>query len=62
MPFVTIKIVEGRTVAQKRAMAKDVTEAICKNIGVQPSSVHIDIVDMKKENLAEDATLYCDRK
>ncbi len=60
MPLVTIKIFEGRTVAQKRGMAKDVTEAIVKNTGCQPEAVHIDIVDLKKENLAQGGRLFCD--
>jgi len=60
MPLVTIKIIEGRTIEQKRAMAKDVTEAIAKNIGCPPSAVHIDIVDLKRENLAEGGKLFID--
>ncbi len=60
MPLVTIKIFEGRTVAQKRGLAKDITEAIVKNIGCQPEAVHIDIVDLKKENLAQGGRLFCD--
>ena len=62
MPLVTIKMVEGRTIDQKRALVKDVTEAICKNIGVPSSAVHIDIVDLKRENLADGGQLFCDRK
>jgi len=60
MPLVTIKIIEGRTVAQKRGLVKDVTEAIVKNIGCQPAGVHIDIVDLKKENLAQGGKLFSD--
>ncbi len=60
MPLVTIKIFEGRTVEQKRGMAKDVTEAIVKNIGCPPAAVHIDIVDLKKENLAQGGKLFSD--
>jgi 4-oxalocrotonate tautomerase len=60
MPFVTIRIIEGRTVDQKRGMAKDVTEAIVKNIGCPPSAVHIDIVDIKQENLAQGGKLFID--
>ena len=60
MPLVTIKMFEGRTVAQKRAMAKDVTEALVNNIGCKPEAVHIDIVELKKENLAQGGKLFCD--
>jgi 4-oxalocrotonate tautomerase len=60
MPLVTIKIVEGRTLEQKRAMCKDVTVALVKNIGCKPEAVHIDILDLKKENLSQAGKLMCD--
>ena len=60
MPLVTIKIIEGRTTEQKRGMAKDVTEAIVKNIGCPASAVHIDILEMKPENYAQGGKLFSD--
>ena len=62
MPLVTIKMFEGRTVEQKRGMAKDVTEAIVKNIGCPPSAVHLEIVDIKQENVAQGGTLFVDNQ
>lgn len=60
MPLVTIKIFEGRTLEQKRNMVKDVTDAIARNIDCQPQAVHIDIVEMKRENLSQGGKLFCD--
>ena len=60
MPFVTIKIIEGRTLDQKRSMARDVTEAIAKNVGCPTSAVQIDIIEMKEENIAQGGKLFCD--
>jgi len=60
MPLVTIKIIEGRSKEQKKGMAKDVTDAIAKNIGCPPSAVQIDIVEMKEDNFAMGGTLWCD--
>ena len=62
MPLVTIKILEGRTVEQKRAMVRDVTDAIVKNIGCPPQAVTIDIVDLKKENVSEGGELFYDTR
>lgn len=62
MPLVTIKIIEGRTVEQKRGMVKDVTEAIVKNIGCPASAVHLDIIDMKQENFAQGGKLFSDSR
>jgi len=60
MPIVSIKIIEGRTVEQKRGLAKDVTEAIVKNLGCPASAVHIDIQEMKPENYAQGGKLFSD--
>jgi 4-oxalocrotonate tautomerase len=60
MPLVTIKIIEGRTVEQKRGMARDVTDVIAKNIGCPESAVQIEIVDLKPENLAQGGRLFSD--
>ena len=60
MPLVTIKVIEGRTMEQKRGMVKDVTAAIVKNIGCPSSAVIIDIVEMKPDNFAMDSKLWCD--
>jgi 4-oxalocrotonate tautomerase len=60
MPLVTIKIIEGRSKEQKKGMAKDVTDAIAKNIGCPTSAVQIDIVEMKVDNFAMGGTLWCD--
>jgi 4-oxalocrotonate tautomerase len=60
MPLVTIKVIEGRTIEQKRGLAKDVTEAIAKNIGCPESAVMIDIVDLKPENVSQGGKLFSD--
>jgi 4-oxalocrotonate tautomerase len=61
MPSVTIKVLEGKTVTQKRALVKDITDAVVKHFEVPASAVTIDIVDLKKENLAIGGTLFADR-
>lgn len=60
MPLVTIKILEGRTIEQKRGIAKDVTEAIVKNVGCPDSAVQIEMVDLKPENIAQGGKLFSD--
>ena len=39
MPVINVKLVEGRTVEQKRAMVKAVTRAVCESLGVAESAV-----------------------
>jgi 4-oxalocrotonate tautomerase len=60
MPMITIKILEGRTIEQKRSLAKDVTNAIVKNIGCPLATVQIDIVEMKRENFADGGIIWSD--
>jgi 4-oxalocrotonate tautomerase len=60
MPLVTIKIMQGRSKEQKRGMAKDVTDAITKNIGCPTDAVNLEIVEMKEDNFAMGGKLWCD--
>ena len=61
MPLVTVKAKEGRSIDQKRALVRDITEAVVKNFKVQPEAVIIDIVDYSGENLAKAGQLFVDR-
>ena len=61
MPLVTVKVLEGKTIEQKRALVKDITEVVVKDFEVPASAVTIDIVDLSKENLAIGGTLFADR-
>jgi len=60
MPIVTIKLIEGRDVEVKRGLVKDVTDAICKNVGCPPDAVSIDLIEYSNENLAKGGKLFVD--
>jgi 4-oxalocrotonate tautomerase len=60
MPLVTIRVLEGRTVEQKRGLVKDVTEAIAKNVGCPTEAVMINIEDLKPENVSQGGKLFVD--
>jgi len=60
MPLVTVKAKEGRTIEQKRALVKEITEAVIKNFKVQPEAVTIDIVEYSGENIAKAGKLLVD--
>lgn len=61
MPIVNIKIVEGRTVEQKRAMSQAVTEAIARTLGISTDAIWISIEDLKAENLSQGGRLRIDQ-
>jgi 4-oxalocrotonate tautomerase len=60
MPLVTVKAAEGRTVEQKRALAKDITEAVVKNFKVEPAAVTVDIIEYSRKNIAKAGKLLSD--
>ena len=60
MPLVTVKAKEGRTIDQKRALVKDITEAVVKNFKVQPEAATIDIIEYSGENVAKAGKLIVD--
>lgn len=62
MPVINVKLVEGRTVEQKRAMVKAVTRAVSETLGVAESAIWISIEDMKPENFAQGGELRLDRQ
>ena len=53
MPLITVKILEGRTLEQKRGLVRDITKAVVDNLKSDPEVVLIDIVDMSKENYSK---------
>jgi 4-oxalocrotonate tautomerase len=52
MPIIQVNMLEGRTVAQKRAMIAAVTDAIVHSLGVKRDSVRIMINEMHAEHFA----------
>lgn len=52
MPIIQIHLLEGRSVAQKRAMVAEVTQAIVRSLGVRADSVRILIDEMHPEHFA----------
>ena len=61
MPTVQIEMLEGRTIEQKRELAKKVTLAVMESVNVPADAVKVIIREMKKENYAEGGVLRCDK-
>jgi 4-oxalocrotonate tautomerase len=62
MPIVTIKMYEGRTLEQKRALAKAVTDAVVRTTGATPEGTFVVIEDVKFEHWATAGILASDAK
>jgi 4-oxalocrotonate tautomerase len=61
MPEVYVHAVEGRTPEQKRALMKDITEAVVKNFGAPPEAVVVTIVESLKVNKAKAGVPFSER-
>ena len=62
MPEVIVYAVEGRSIEQKRALVKDITDAIVRNFGAAADAVTIQIVEAKKTDKAKGGILFSERK
>lgn len=61
MPIVTIELIEGRSVEQKRELAKRITDAITDVTKIVPEAVEVIFHDLKKENYSKAGVLFMDK-
>jgi 4-oxalocrotonate tautomerase len=52
MPIVTVKMLEGRTDEQKKALDEKVTAAVAETVNAKPEAVTIVIEEMAKNHYA----------
>ncbi len=50
MPEVLVHIVEGRTAEAKKALMKDITDAVVKHFSVPPERVVVQIVESPRDS------------
>lgn len=61
MPTLHVEFFEGRTVEQKRALARELTEACVRVLGGSADSVDVIFQDVKRENWATGGVLWSDK-
>jgi 4-oxalocrotonate tautomerase len=61
MPTIRVEMFEGRTADQKRALAKELTEACVRALGGSPDSVDVVMFDIKKQDWATAGVLWSDK-
>jgi 4-oxalocrotonate tautomerase len=62
MPIVTIKMYEGRSPEQKRALVKEVTDAVVRTTGATPEGTIVVIEDIKREHWSAAGVLASEAK
>lgn len=61
MPNIKVEMVAGRTIEQKRALAKKLTEAFIEVAGGKPDSVQVLFIEFDKQNWSKAGQLFSDR-
>ena len=62
MPILQVELLKGRTVEQKREMARKVTDAVTETLNCPKEAVRIIIREMELENFAHAGVLRSDSK
>jgi 4-oxalocrotonate tautomerase len=58
MPEVVVYALGGRTLDQKRALMKDITDAVVKNYKVELAAVVVTVVESEKEDKMKGGVLF----
>ena len=61
MPEIIVYAVEGRSTEVKRALVKEITEAVVRNFSVPAENVVVQIVESAKDSKARGGILFSDR-
>jgi 4-oxalocrotonate tautomerase len=62
MPEVYIHAVKGRTLEQKRALVKDITDAVVKNFSVPVDAVMVEFVETEPTAKAKGGVLFSEMR
>src|SRR5215831_1581312 len=61
MPEVVVYALGGRSLDQKRALMKDITDAVVKNYKVEPGAVVITLVESEKQDKMKGGVLFSEQ-
>lgn len=62
MPLIVVKMLEGRSVEQKRRLVREMTSVVAKYTGAPEEQVDVIIEDYPKENWAKGGVLFYDKQ
>jgi len=61
MPFVSVKMLSGRTKEQKKALAKAITEAMTETCGAKPEGTYVVIEEVDGDHWAVGGAMLSER-
>jgi 4-oxalocrotonate tautomerase len=62
MPEIYVYAIEGRSIDQKRALIKEITDSVVRHFGVEAEAVVVQIVESSKTNKAKGGVLFSERE
>jgi 4-oxalocrotonate tautomerase len=61
MPEVVVNLIEGRTKEVKKALMKDITDAVVRHCNVNPEVVIVQIIESSKDNKSKGGIPFAER-
>ena len=61
MPEVVVYAIAGRSAEQKKALMKDITDAVVKNYKVEPGAVVVTVVESEKQDKMKGGVLFSEQ-
>ena len=61
MPEVVVYLVEGRTKEVKKALMRDITDAVVRHCNVNPDVVIVQIIESSKDNKSKGGIPFAER-
>ncbi|WP_456273010.1 2-hydroxymuconate tautomerase [Bacillus sp. AK031] len=61
MPYITVKMLEGRNEDQKKALVEKVTAAVSETTGAPEENIVVFIEEMNKDHYAVGGKLFSDK-
>ena len=60
--YISINCIQGRTLEEKRGIARDVTAAVARHLGIPPESqeIAVEIIEVSPENISHGGKLTID--
>ena len=62
MPEIYVHAVKGRSIEQKRALVKDITDAVVKNFSAPADAVVVSIIETEPTSKSKGGVLFSERR
>ncbi len=62
MPYITLKLVEGRDIDTKRRLVHEVTKAVTESLQITPDHVRIELIELKADLFSISGELVSDSR